>query len=166
MEEKTPMSQFGIGPYYAALSFGLTLAVLVLNGFGVLPVLRFPAAALPLKLLGAVCILLAAMMWVNAVLVMKIAAHIRQNELLTAGAYAWVRNPIYSAIMLVMWGLLLWSGNLWLLLLCPVYPLLMTVMVKRTEEKWLAERYGQAYQDYCQAVNRCIPWFPKSGGKA
>lgn len=161
MEEKKPLSRYGVGPYYAAVSFGLTAAALVLNGYGWLPVLQVPSVKIVLRLLGDVCIMAGAVLWFNAVIVMKITQYIRKNELLTSGAYAWVRNPIYSAIMLVMWGLLLWSGNLWLLLLCPIYPLLMTVMVKCTEEKWLAERYGQAYQDYCKAVNRCIPWFPK-----
>ncbi len=161
MEDKKPLSQYGIGPYYAALMFALTLAALLLNQFGMLPVLRFRPVVLPLKLLAAVCIIAAALLWVNAVITTKIAQHIRRNELVTSGAYARVRNPIYSAIMFLMWGLLLWSGNLLLLLLCPVYHLLMMVMVKRTEEKWLAALYGKAYLDYCKKVNRCIPWIPR-----
>ncbi|MBQ3937315.1 MAG: hypothetical protein II722_09680 [Ruminococcus sp.] len=37
----------------------------------------------------------------------------------------------------------------------------MTIVLKRTEEKWLTELYGQQYTDYCKKVNRCIPWFEK-----
>ncbi len=166
MEEKKPLSQYGIGPFYAATAFALTLAALLLHYFGVLPVLAFRSAELPMKLLGAACVIAGALLWLNAVFTVKIAKHILQNELVTTGAYAWVRNPIYTAIMFVMWGLLIYSGNLLLLVLCPVYHLLMTVMVKHTEEKWLTERYGKAYLDYCKEVNRCIPWFPKKkGGK-
>ncbi len=159
MEEKKPLSQYGIGPIYAALVFVLTAAALLFNGLGVIPCLHLRGAAVPMKLLAVAAIAAGALLWFNAVISMKIAQHIRRNELVTSGAYAWVRNPIYSAIMLVMWGLLLWSGNLLLLLLCPVYPLLMTVLVKHTEEKWLAALYGKAYLDYCKKVNRCIPWF-------
>ncbi len=161
MSDKKPLSQYGIGPYYAALTFGVTLAALLMNHFGILPVLQVQSAKLLVRLLGDFCIAIGAVMWFNAVIVMNIGGHIRKNELVTSGAYAWVRNPIYSAIMLVLWGLLLWSGNLLLLVLCPVYYLLMTVMVKSTEEKWLTDLYGAEYLAYCERVNRCIPWFPR-----
>ncbi len=166
MEEKKPLSQFGIGPYYAASVFVLTITALLLSHFEVLPIIWYPVAALPLKILGTALLIGAALLWFNAVFTMNIAKHIRQNELVTTGAYGCVRNPIYSAIMLAMWGVLLWGSNLLLLILCPVYHLLMTVMVKATEEKWLAEWYGTSYLDYCKRVNRCIPWFPaKASGK-
>ncbi len=166
MDSNKPLSRFGIGPVYAGLVFAMTLAALVLNHFGVLPALMLQSGSFPLKLLGAVFVVIAAVLWVNAVIIMRIAQHISKNELVTSGSYAWVRNPIYTAIMFLMWGLLLQSGNLLLLILCPVHHLLMTVLVKRTEEKWLAERYGKAYLDYCEAVNRCIPCPPRNkGGK-
>lgn len=166
MDEQKPLSQYGIGPFYAATALILTLGVLALNYFGAIPILKFQCLVVPLKLTGVCCIISAAVLWINAVIVTRIAQHIRQNDLVTSGAYAWVRNPIYSAIMLLMWGLLLWGENLLILLLCPVYHLLMTVMVKHTEEKWLAERYGSSYYAYCKNVNRCIPWFPKRNGKS
>lgn len=161
MEQKKPLSQYGVGPFYAATVLLLTLTALLLEHADLLPVLWLPAVELPLKLLAAVCTLGAALLWVHAAIVMNIRRHIRQNQLVTSGAYAWVRNPIYSAIMLFMWGILLWNGNLFFLILCPVYHLLMTVMVKHTEEKWLTERYGQAYRDYCGRVWRCIPKPPR-----
>lgn len=37
----------------------------------------------------------------------------------------------------------------------------MTIFLKLTEEKWLWKQYGQEYKEYCQKVNRCIPWFPR-----
>lgn len=154
MEEKKTLSQYGIGLVYAVLTFGLTAVALLLNHFAVLPVLRYQLADLVLKLLGLALSLSAAALWFNAVITNRIAWHIRQNELVTSGAYAWVRNPIYSAIMLFMWGLLLWSTNL---VLVPVYPLLITVLVKHTEERWLTERCGQSFQRYCDQVNRCFP---------
>lgn len=159
--QNKPLSQYGVGPYYAGLVFGVTVGALVLNHLGALPVVRLWIGEGPQRLLAVFFWIVAAAMWFNAVITTKIAQHIRQNELDTFGAYRWVRNPIYSAIMLAMWGLLLWSGNLLLLVLCPVYHLLMAVMVKCTEERWLKERYGQAYLNYCNRVNRCLPWFHK-----
>lgn len=165
MEEKKPLSQFGVGPYYAAITAVITTLALFLNGLGKLPVLRFEQFVFPARLLASLFICVAALMWFNAVVTMKITRHIHNNELVTSGAYAWVRNPIYSAIMFVMWGLLLWSGNLFLIVLYPVYHLLMMIMVKSTEEKWLVGLYGQKYIDYCKMVNRCIPWFPQMHGE-
>lgn len=161
MEQKKPLSQYGVGPFYAATVLLLTLIALLLERAELLPVFRLPSGHLPLKLLAAACTLVAALLWFHAVIVINIRQHIRRNQLVTSGAYAWVRNPIYSAIMLFMWGVLLWNGNLLFLLLCPVYHLLMTVMVKHTEEKWLTERYGQDYLEYCRRVWRCIPRPPR-----
>lgn len=161
MEQKKPLSQYGVGPFYAAAVLLLTLTALLLERAGLLPAFRLPAAEMFLKFLAAACTLAAALLWLHAVVVMNIRRSIRQNHLVTAGAYAWVRNPIYSAIMLFMWGILLWNGNLLFLILCPIYHLLMTIMVKYTEEKWLTERYGQEYLDYCRRVWRCIPRPPR-----
>lgn len=163
MEQKKPLSQYGVGPFYAVTVLLLTVIALLLDHAELMPVLRYQPAAIILKFLAAGCLLAAAILWINSVIVMNIRKRIRENQLLTSGAYAWVRNPIYSAIMLLMWGVLLWNGNLLLLLLCPVYHVLMTVMVKYTEEKWLTELYGQAYLDYCRMVWRCIPRPPKKG---
>ena len=33
---------------------------------------------------------------------------------------------------------------------------------KNTEEKWLREKFGKEYIDYCKDVNRVIPWFAKN----
>lgn len=165
METQKPLSQLGIGPFYAATVILLTLAALLLDRAGLLPDCELPE--LPLKVLAVICALTGVLLWVHAVIVGKITRHIRENQLVTTGVYGWVRNPIYSAFMFLMWGVLLWNGNAVLLILCPVYPLLMTVMVKYTEEKWLAERYGRAYRDYCRNVWRCIPRPPikRAAGK-
>ncbi len=48
-----------------------------------------------------------------------------------------------------------------LLILPFVYWLAMTILMKKTEEKWLYELYGQKYLEYCKKVNRCIPWFKR-----
>ena len=50
-------------------------------------------------------------------------------------------------------------SNVLLLPLPLIYWGLMTVMMKRTEEKWLYDAFGEEYVQYCKDVNRCIPWF-------
>ena len=102
MEEKKPLSQYGIGPFYALSVFVMTLAALVLDHLDLLPSVRFKQADILLNFLSAVFMIEAGILWTNAVFIMKISQHIRKNELATKGAYAYVRNPSYSAIMLLM----------------------------------------------------------------
>ena len=80
---------------------------------------------------------------------------------MTTGAYALVRNPIYSAILILCTGVLMIGGNVLFLILPFLYWAFLTVLIKHTEEKWLSELYGEEYKEYCKKVNRCIPWFPK-----
>ena len=110
---------------------------------------------------GIICILSGAALWIYAVPVSGIDDGIMNNHLVTTGAYALVRNPIYSAIMIACTGVLLTAGNLYFLALPFVYWILLTILVKNTEETWLRELYGREYEDYCRRVNRCWPWMPR-----
>ena len=161
MKGKEHLSIFGIGPAYAVLSALMTGSVCLLDFLAEIPHWSFPISTPVMKICSVLLLIPAACLWLNVLMGQRIAQRIQKNELVTMGAYAWVRNPIYTAIMLIMWALLLWTGNLLFLFLFPIYPLLMMVMLKPTEEKWLTELYGQKYRDYCKQVNRCISWFPK-----
>lgn len=161
MNDKEHLSIFGIGPAYTILSFLLTGFAYLLDFLEKVPHWSFPISTFVMKIFSVLLLIPAVCLWLNALMVQRIDKCIQKNELVTTGAYAWVRNPIYTSIMFIMWVLLLWTGNLFFLILFPVYPLLMTVMLKSTEEKWLEELYSQKYQDYCKQVNRCMPWFPK-----
>ncbi len=50
---------------------------------------------IPLRIAGIVLIILAVIMWLLAVAVSKVDDKILNNQLVTSGIYAWVRNPIY-----------------------------------------------------------------------
>ncbi len=41
--------------------------------------------------------------------------------------------------------------------------IILTVVLKNTEEIWLADLYGDEYLEYKERVNRCIPRIPKHG---
>ena len=153
---------YGPGPFFASAVVAMTLAGWLLRGAAPLAsgcVAGWPRAVM--IVLGAVLAVAAAALWVYAVLITKIDDGIREDRLVTTGAYAWVRNPIYSAIMIAGTGALLMAGNLWLLLLPLLWWLFLTVLMKATEEKWLRDCYGREYDDYCRRVNRCWPRFPR-----
>lgn len=152
---------YGPGPAYVTTIAGLTAAGIALTAFGVLPTAEAGSASQPLKILGASFIVGGIVLWIAAVKGARIDDGILENRLVTSGAYAIVRNPIYSAFTLACAGAILICGNLWLLTLLPVFWVFLTVLMKTTEEKWLLDLYGKEYADYCRHVNRCIPWFPK-----
>lgn len=52
--------------------------------------------------------------------------------------------------------------NYILLVLPFFFWIFLTVLMKNTEEKWLREKFGKEYIDYCKDVNRVIPWFAKN----
>ncbi|MCR4964113.1 MAG: isoprenylcysteine carboxylmethyltransferase family protein [Bacteroidales bacterium] len=112
-------------------------------------------------ILGVLLIVFGVYLWIKAVVLDKIDNNIKINKLVTTGAYAWVRNPIYSAFMLICTGVILIIGNLFFFILPLLFWAFLTILMKQTEEKWLLDLYGEDYREYCRKVNRCIPWFPK-----
>lgn len=161
MSESEHLPLYGPGPAYVGIICALTAAGIALTALGVLPLASAGPMAVPLRALGALLIAGGVALWVAANFGARIDEGITSNMLVTSGAYAIVRNPIYSAFTLTCAGALLVCGNLWLLVLLPVFWAFLTVLMKATEEKWLRDLYGREYDEYCARVNRCIPWFPR-----
>ena len=160
-EEQDHLPIYGPGPAYVLTIVALTAAGIVLSALGILPQASAGAAAIPLRVLGIALIVGGVALWAGANFGARIDDGILENHLVTHGVYAIVRNPIYSAFTLACAGALLICGNLWLLVLLPVFWAFLTVLMRATEERWLRDLYGQEYEDYCARVNRCIPWFPR-----
>lgn len=83
---------------------------------------------------------------------------IRTREVLAVnGPYMFVRNPMYIARSLLVAGLVMMTGQLWLLLVfAPVYYLYMANRVAR-EESVLEQAFGDDYREYCRHVPRFWP---------
>lgn len=153
---------YGPGPVFGGVIIAVTLAAFLVRNAAFLSAGHLDGVWRMLSVAaGMLCILFGIALWVYAVPVSRIDDGILSNHLVTTGAYAIVRNPIYSAIMIVCTGALLIAGNLFFLLLPFGYWLFLTILLKNTEEKWLRELYGTEYEEYCRRVNRCWPWFPK-----
>ena len=109
---------------------------------------------------GIVLMVSGLIIWFMGALCSGMDESITDNKLKTDGIYAWVRNPMYSGCWILITGLSLMWHNAWLLIFIPINWLVMTIVLKNTEEKWLLNLYGKEYADYKSRVNRCIPWFP------
>ena len=78
------------------------------------------------------------------------------GKLVTSGAYAIVRHPIYSGLTIAALGWALWNSNLLGILLAFVLFVFFD-MKSRREERWLAEAYPD-YGDYRRRIKKLIPW--------
>ncbi|MBR2240533.1 MAG: isoprenylcysteine carboxylmethyltransferase family protein [Clostridia bacterium] len=148
----------GVGPIYTISISIITVVSIILTKNISLLNNEISALMIPLIIIGILFILFGIYLWVNAVIVCKLDDNIRSNKLVTTGVYAYVRNPIYSAVLLVCTGAIIIANNLYLLVLPVIYWAFLTVLMKNTEEKWLLNMYGDEYINYCKKVNRCIPF--------
>lgn len=157
--QKLPL--FGVGPYII-FGMGIVAAIGVILCVYILKIGNLDGFWIPVfRIIGALLIVLGLTVWFIGAVRSDMDASIAENRLKTDGIYAWVRNPMYSGWWLIFAGITLMWHNAWTLLTIPVNWAILTVALKRTEEKWLLELYGQAYSDYLKRVNRCIPWLPE-----
>ena len=162
MKNKKHLPLYGIGPALCYPMAVLSAIGIWLSVKGILPcVIETRAVRIIMLVIGIVLIVEGVLLFFGADLNGNLQENIKQNRLKTNGSYRFVRNPCYCLFLLGCTGALLIAHNLLLLILPPLFYLWMTVILKRTEEKWLAELYGDEYKAYCQKVNRCIPWFPR-----
>ncbi len=79
------------------------------------------------------------------------------ERLVTAGPFAWCRNPMYLGhiIFLIGLALTLWSALGALIAIATA--VWFDWRVRTKDEKRLAERFGQPYLDYTGRVKRWIP---------
>ena len=161
MKNEKHLPIYGVGPFYVVAISALTLTAVLMRNMPIFSSGKLSVLCIPALIAGVVFIAGGVFMWIYAVPISKIDDGIKENRLVTTGAYALVRNPIYSAAMLVCTGVILLAGNAWFFMLPLVYWFFMTVLMRATEEKWLKNLYGEEYEEYCRQVNRCWPWFRK-----
>jgi len=82
--------------------------------------------------------------------------HKGSAHLVTDGVYAVTRNPIYVGNTMLMIGLGLAAGIVWLLVLAPVAAFATQRLAIQPEERHLAARFGKRYRDYQKRVRRWI----------
>lgn len=84
----------------------------------------------------------------------------KDEQLATAGPFAWCRNPLYVANLMVVVAFTLMSGRL---IVLPVMVLLWWLTHAPTvacEEQFLRRRFGAQFERYCEVVPRWIPRRP------
>ena len=157
--KKNTLPVFGVGPIYAVSCLLLTAFGLFLKKKGFLNGGDLPGLKSEAMRIGFMLIFIGVALWIYAVLIQRISKEISSGHLVTIGIYSIVRNPIYLAFLCVCTGILITAHNVYLLIIPVVLYIFLTVLMKHTEEKWLLDKFGSEYIEYCKHVNRVIPWF-------
>ena len=157
--KKNTLPVFGVGPIYAVSCLLLTAFGLFLKKKGFLNGGDLAGLKSEAMRIGFMLIFIGVALWIYAVLIQRISKEISSGHLVTIGIYSIVRNPIYLAFLCVCTGILIAAHNVYLLIIPVVLYIFLTVLMKQTEEKWLLDKFGSEYIEYCKHVNRVIPWF-------
>jgi len=79
------------------------------------------------------------------------------GQLVTGGIFSISRNPIYVAFDLIFIGVFLMNGT-WFFLIFALLAVLAVHSQTLREEKFLAQRYGEAYEHYREKTPRYLIW--------
>lgn len=108
------------------------------------------------KNIGMLFIIIGVIVRVFAFLQIKNTHYI--NKLIISGIYSKIRNPIYLAFILIIWGIAIYSRGL-LSLIWVMISILVLYLVAKLEEKDLEELFGYEYIKYKSEVPMFIPKF-------
>ena len=154
-EQKMPL--YGIGPFLIFSIALLSLLGIVLSFNLLLGGEVYGAGKYIFYVVAGILIFLGLLIWFFGAVHSDVDSYIKENRLKTDGIYAWTRNPMYTGWWFVLIGILLFRHNLWTLPLIPIQWELLSMVLKRTEERWLKELFGKEYEQYCKKVNRLMP---------
>lgn len=158
-EGAAPLERFAGGLFVFSLAIGGLAPLLAL-----LDVLE-PVPALDGPVVNAVGLVVAVagiMLTFAAQLAMGDAWRIgvdpgERTELVTGGPFKLVRNPIYSAMIPTVLGLVLMVPNALALVAIGCLVLALEVQVRLVEEPYLLRTHGGVYADYAARVGRFAP---------
>jgi protein-S-isoprenylcysteine O-methyltransferase Ste14 len=80
----------------------------------------------------------------------------KTSTVVNSGIYAYSRNPMYLALVLILFALALYFKNILCFAVIPLFVGYITQYQIKPEEKMLDKLFPIAYQDYSQKVRR---WF-------
>ena len=171
-----------MGPSYAVLRHVIAIAVLPFTVTVLIPIwiargngLRFPhpitsPAIIVLDVLGVALLAIGLRLFTASLRRFAVegqgtlAPWDPPRNLVVAGPYRFVRNPMISGVVFVLFGeaclLTSWPHAEWAL----AFLLLSVVSFAVWEEPQLRRRFGKPYREYCRNVGRLIPrltpWVP------
>ena len=157
--QKLPM--FGIGPYLIYGIAFLNALVIILTTYVFKTGILEGIWVWIFRITGGIILVLGIIIWFIGAMRSGMDKNITENILKTDGIYSCVRNPMYTGCWFIIVGISFMWHNYCLIPMILVDWVILTIVLKNTEEKWLHDLYGKEYDAYMKRVNRCIPWMPK-----
>jgi len=149
------MTRWGIGPRFSALSWLIAAPFVAANGLWRPTFLIGGVSRWVLFAAGSLLIALGLTLYLSALAAMRRA--FRKCVMVTGGVYSLCRHPLYASwLLFIVPGALLFFRS-WLLLGIPPLMYVVFRLLIRAEDRWLEERFGQAYCDYRDRVNALFP---------
>ena len=78
------------------------------------------------------------------------------TTLIVHGPYRLTRNPMYLSLLCMYLAVALWFGVAWALILVPLAVLAVQHLAIAKEERYLEQKFGDAYSEYRAHVRRWI----------
>ena len=79
------------------------------------------------------------------------------TRLVKTGVFRYSRNPTYAAIIILLQpGIALMTSSEWLLILWPGSFLLFWIAMVQEEERYLEQKFGKEWKQYCYKTRRWI----------
>ncbi|MBN1220495.1 MAG: isoprenylcysteine carboxylmethyltransferase family protein [Anaerolineae bacterium] len=79
------------------------------------------------------------------------------TNLVTTGAYRYIRHPLYSSLLFLAWGIF-FKQVTWVTLLLVLVVTISLVATARVEERENVARFGAEYAAYMKSTHRFIPF--------
>ncbi|MDO5823418.1 isoprenylcysteine carboxylmethyltransferase family protein [Methanobrevibacter sp.] len=146
---------FGIGPYLISIIGIITIISSILSYYYLIPIYKINELNMVFLILGTILIIFGIAFWIPTVLISKIDKEVENNNLVTTGICDYLRHPIYALFFYIAVGLILISQNIFFVLPVIIWAFL-TVVILKTEETWLIDKWGQDYLNYSKKVNGFI----------
>ncbi len=120
-----------------------------------------PVTALPqnlqfLKPIGYMWLIPGLILWGSAVI--QLLSSFYKGHLITSGAYSVVRNPIYVSVAEFILPAVSFITLTWAYFVPTILLIAGVFIFIRKEERKLTEVFGEEYANYCQRVDRLIPF--------
>ncbi len=87
----------------------------------------------------------------------ELLAFEKTSSLVTAGAYKYIRHPLYSSLLFLAWGAFLKDPS-WLGILLVSLSSLFLLLTAKSDESECLRHFGNAYQTYMQDTKMFVPF--------
>jgi protein-S-isoprenylcysteine O-methyltransferase Ste14 len=150
------MTMFGMGPRILSVSLAWALLTGLIS-------YRWPETFCLRAIPYGVCAVVGGLMLAAAVVILSRTGPLMKRgfesgQLVTSGPFSVVRNPIYAVNIFLIIPAIAVLFRSWLMLSTALVAYLAFKWMIRVEDKYLAEKFGQDYRDYCARVNELFPW--------